>query len=517
MAQSATPKSLKTGGLQHTQLWSATLLATFCIILGSKFFVIGLAGSVVPYWDQWNAEGDLLYGPYAAGGYTPGSLFSAHNEHRIFFTRVTGLLELEILGYWDPIVQMIVNAIIHTCAIVMILVLMGQALSIGQRMAVALFAGILVSIPFSHENLLWGFQSQFYFLLGSSAVSLYLISTSPSWTGRWYLGVVAGVLSFFCMASGAVTLIAAALLCAFQIWCKQRRLHREAFAILLLLALAGAGVLLTPQIAAHQALKAHSITQFAVSLAATSSWPAAPSIFFPLLIYAPLIALAAQLLRERPRLDARIWFCLALGLWVVLQLASIAHARAIAPLASRYFDIHVLGLVLNFAALLYVLARVQRPDRMAPILAFGWVLVISVAVLINAVRILPGEIRHKQIVNETYQDVVTRYVTTRDPKVFVDRPASDFPYPDQAYLQRLLDQKQIRGLLSPELGSAVESRQAVSEGLAVGGIPGLGNNIRIVARLLGYALPLLALLITILISLKLLSVAAQAKRSSVRE
>jgi hypothetical protein len=92
------------------------------VIVGAKFWLIGVAGSVVPFWDQWDAEAAFLYEPYLAGTLGVGHLLAAHNEHRILFTRLLVLLQLEVLAYWDPVGQMIVNAIIYASVIAMILV-----------------------------------------------------------------------------------------------------------------------------------------------------------------------------------------------------------------------------------------------------------------------------------------------------------------------------------------------------------------------------------------------------------
>ena len=64
------------------------LAALFVAILGGKFLLIERYGSEVPYWDQWDAEGDNLIRPYLEGRLAVAQFFAAHNEHRILFTRL---------------------------------------------------------------------------------------------------------------------------------------------------------------------------------------------------------------------------------------------------------------------------------------------------------------------------------------------------------------------------------------------------------------------------------------------
>ncbi len=42
----------------------------------------------VPFWDQWDGEAASLYLPLMNDGLTWHQMFTLHNEHRIFFTRV---------------------------------------------------------------------------------------------------------------------------------------------------------------------------------------------------------------------------------------------------------------------------------------------------------------------------------------------------------------------------------------------------------------------------------------------
>ncbi len=83
----------------------------FLIVLASfavRIWLIDQFASPVPYWDQWDAEAVYTFIPWFDGNLTIGNLIAPHNEHRLFFTRISslGLLILNDMQ-WDPWVQMV--------------------------------------------------------------------------------------------------------------------------------------------------------------------------------------------------------------------------------------------------------------------------------------------------------------------------------------------------------------------------------------------------------------------------
>ena len=54
-----------------------------------------------------------MYLPFADGGLTWRQMFTLHNEHRIFFTRVLAMTLLLVNGQWDPQLQIVVNIALH--------------------------------------------------------------------------------------------------------------------------------------------------------------------------------------------------------------------------------------------------------------------------------------------------------------------------------------------------------------------------------------------------------------------
>ena len=86
-------------------------------LLGAKLWLIGAYGNATPYWDQWDGEAAALYRPLLDGTLGWANLLAPHNEHRIFTMRLIELALLMLNGIWNPLLEMVVNAVIHTVAL----------------------------------------------------------------------------------------------------------------------------------------------------------------------------------------------------------------------------------------------------------------------------------------------------------------------------------------------------------------------------------------------------------------
>ena len=68
----------------------------------------------VPFWDQWDAEAGAVLIPFNECGLSWRAMFTPHNEHRVFFTRLYALDVVLANGQWDPRVQQVCNAAMHS-------------------------------------------------------------------------------------------------------------------------------------------------------------------------------------------------------------------------------------------------------------------------------------------------------------------------------------------------------------------------------------------------------------------
>ena len=121
----------------QTRLKACVSPTTFlaCLVLSTvlfaKLWLVWQLGNPTPFYDQWDAEAAFLYKPYLEGNLTWGGLFAAHNEHRLFTTRIFHLALFEIGGHrWNPVLQMVCNAFWHVAAIGVVL---GFAQSVVPR------------------------------------------------------------------------------------------------------------------------------------------------------------------------------------------------------------------------------------------------------------------------------------------------------------------------------------------------------------------------------------------------
>jgi hypothetical protein len=427
-------------------------------ILGSKAWLIGTHGSATPFWDQWDAEAALLYRPYFAGTLTLADFFAAHNEHRILLTRLTALGLLIASGRWDPILQMLFNALLHTAAIGFLLFTLGRTFDLAGRFLLGAFGLLLFSIPFGWGNTLTGFQTPFYFLILLAPLSLFVLIDSPAWTLHWWLGTLLAALSYFSVASGALTLPAFVAIAAAQFALRTRTGRREvlgmAFHALL------AVLLLFDVMSLGGPLKAQSLMSWLMALIDVVSWPVAGlrwnaplRVLAAVLLYAPVLLMAARVLKERPSIRDERWYYLALACWVGAQFAAVAYGRVTGALDTRYYDIYLVGILVSGASLFRVTFARQAPRAARAILVFAavWLIALFWGGGQKALDHLPTELAWRRDTAVIHTENFRRYLTTGDAAALRDKPLFHIPHPSPERLIELGSDPAIRAILPPSL------------------------------------------------------------------
>ena len=163
-------------------------VSLFLVLVGARAAVINYAGNSVPFGDEWDAVAAGLLRPYLQGHLKVADLFSAHNEHVIFFTRLVTLAVFEISGYWDVILQMIANAILDALTVVAISAALSRTLPQGLAQIAVILSVLINAIPLGWENIVLGFNTHFYLLLAFSFAGLWLLADSRAWSLRWLAG-----------------------------------------------------------------------------------------------------------------------------------------------------------------------------------------------------------------------------------------------------------------------------------------------------------------------------------------
>ena len=173
---------------------------------------------------KWEATGKEILQAWQGGTLSLGMLFEAHNgDHRIVATRLWEIFWYVVNGTWDPLLIMIAKAAIYSAAATIFIHLLTHAVPRWRHLAATLLAG-LFAFPFSYQNMLWGFQSQFDFFLLTVALGwLALKADRP---------VGALVVAFFSLFTlGAGPILAASYLPFFAVaWMDKRWSLRKAAA-----------------------------------------------------------------------------------------------------------------------------------------------------------------------------------------------------------------------------------------------------------------------------------------------
>lgn len=450
------------------------MLALIFVGLGAKFQLIERHGSPLPYLDQWDGEAAAIYVPYLEHQLSPADFFRPNNEHRIVFTDVYNLALLVLNGQWDPELQMVVNVIIHCVCLAGFGWLMATLLGWGKWPWIwALLAASLV-LPFGWENVLWGFQSQFYFLLIASMLTIWLLGTGEERSRKWWSGVAAGCLALFTMATGFMAAAAVACVVLLEI-ARERRQWRQQWRTLAVCSLIIlAGLLLKVHVQRLEVLKAESVQAFLLSLGRGLAWPSVLHPWLAGLNLLPLIVLAWRFVRSQGKPGVAERLLLGIGFWAVMQSLAIAYARGGAgnlP-SSRYMDIGSFLMIGNGLSIVLLLA--QHGDALRP--ARLWWLAFALwtgGVAWGLYNVTVGATRISLPWWDQRQDVrlanARAFMATDDPRVFDNQGVSGVSFyylPELVFLMRSPD---IRTNLPTCVREPLKVQPTAAEGFVTNG------------------------------------------------
>ncbi|MCV7095509.1 hypothetical protein [Mycobacterium kubicae] len=347
----------------------AVLAAVACVVLGAKLIVISLLGSPMPLADQWDGEAAGLYAPYLKGTLTFGDLFAPHNEHRIFVFRLFALTHLELAGEWNPRLEMVLGAIIHTAAITWFLALLMPLVAARRRLLLACFVTFFFAIPFGYENTLSGFQCQLYFSLLFGIAALVALASARPFSVRWTCGVAAAILSYFSFATGVATILAAGALVGLQLLSSIRKRSGRELAGVAALALVACAMIFWSASRAHPTSTPWTFLQGLALLAART-----------VIALIPIAWYWRHTLARRAAASDRAWVAIGISGWVVIQLVLLAYGRG-NDIAVRYMDIVLLVYPLAVVAVLLLVDNTDGATRFgryaAPGAAAGVFLVVA--------------------------------------------------------------------------------------------------------------------------------------------
>lgn len=438
----------------HSRVWPI-VLAVFLLVAASRLMWLSLFASDLPYWDQWDAEGWALYRPYLLGTLGWTDLAAAHNEHRIFWPRVTLLALFAANGNeWNNLVAATVSSLFFAAIVAVLAASAARTLPCRERFALGLLFLVAALLPIGWENLLSGFQIAFFWMMGFTVATLALACSARSMTGIVALLLVscAGLLT---LASAVITPVAAAFVVSIRLWQGDLRMRTGLLALVALGIAVAVGYGLLSGFAAHDGLKAQGPVEFVRALMAVLAWPFPDWRIAGWLLWSPSLLWLPSLIRREP-VPRHVLLALALVLWVLMQCVAIAasrgHGLAIVP--NRYVDLLMLAPLANAYLMLAWLARRRLTGRVvAWRYAAAVVLVLAISGLGTAGFNAIGDLGEHQALTGRQTANVKAYLASGDFSTLANKPFRHIPYPDASRLAMFLGDAHIREMLPTSLGA----------------------------------------------------------------
>ena len=436
------PRENRPDAARYQGLW-LWVLSLFLVGLGARLWLIHRFGTPLPFWDQWE-EVRVVYVPFFAEKLSLADLFSAHNEHRIFFTRIYALALLLLNGQWDGQVQTVGNAVVHCATIAGLGCLMFRWLDKRYWTLVWLPLVLALALPFGWENSLAGFQSQFYFLLLLSLLTLWLMGLHPPGSVRWWCGVVAAILALFTVASGFLAAAAVFALGMLRTWQRPKGWKQQAPTFVVCAAVILAGLLLKADVRHHHLLQAHSAGEFLSAFGANLAWPWIVIPPFAILNLLPLALLGWRYLKRPDEASRATELTLAIGMWTVLQGAAAAYARGAEgkPPGWRYMDSTSFILIVDCFSIAILLSHPSAGSRLKAIWQSAfifWGVACAVGLTLLNLRAWQIDIPERQFYSRCQLINTRAFLATGDIRVLDNKPNPQLPlYEGDPYAPRPL-------------------------------------------------------------------------------
>jgi len=416
----------------------------FAFIIGVRWAVFDRYGMTLPEWDQWDAEGRMLLEPWFSHDHFFTALFTPHNEHRVVLTKLLNLGLTLANGQWDQRLEACVNALLPAALAVSFFILARRHLAHRWLAVLTIFLGFIFAFPFAWQNVLGGFHSQQFFLVGLALIAIAVLPVSEPYSSRWWIGSAAALLGLFSMASGFFGALVVIGLLGIQYLRRERTLRSAWPTLALCVVISAIGWFTRREFAPHASLKAQSLHDFGSTILRSLQWPAPLSAWFALVLWLPWSWLVVRLVLANRPLTAPSrafgYFILGLGVWVWLQLVATGYARGAGgpPPASRYIDTLVFGLVANALALVWLATPellVRPARRLLALAAASWIGIFVWGAQAELRQIFIVELPPVKVYHDYCEINVRNYLYTGNEQ-FLDH--EEIPYPGAiSFLQRI--------------------------------------------------------------------------------
>jgi hypothetical protein len=429
----------------------ALLACLFAIVVGGRWAVINRFGTDVPQWDQWDAEGLHLLVPWFQHRFTLGELLLAHNEHRVVLTKLLNLSLTLANGQWDQRLEATVNAFLPGAFAVALFTLATRHLTRKWHAPIFVVIAVAFSLPLAWQNVIAGFHSQQFFLLGLSFGTIVFLGTAVPWSRKWWLGAVCAILALGSMATGFFASVVVIGILSLRVQKKEIPAPSTTATLFFCAAIAAIGWFTRVTVGYHDSLKAQNAGDFALSLIHSLQWPNASVSWALIPLWLPWTWVAARTLARRAQGPERSfdWILTALGGWVLLQILATAYARGAGglPPASRYIDTLAFGAVLNGMAAAW-LVQTKSGDSASGIvprlLSVIWALLFAAGVYSQGSQIFRLELPPVRASEAASEQNVRDYLATGDERYL---QSGAVPYPGVAAFLERIRLPELRALL----------------------------------------------------------------------
>ncbi len=439
----------------------------FLLITGAKWATFDRYGSPMPDWDQWDAEAANLFIPWFEHDKFTEHLFTPHNEHRVVLTKLQSLALVLLNGQWDSRLEAITNALLHAALAAAFWWHGRRWVAARWQAALFILAAALFGLPLAWQNILGGFHSQQYWLLGLSFAAIVTLPFARPGSGPWWFGALGTVLALGSMGSGLFAAAVIVMLLGWR-WLSARTTLREVWPTLLVcVATIAVGVMTRVEVYYHEHMRVKTARDFVFSILRSLEWPLRDCDWAGAILWLPWALVGWRALTGKtpgfrresfisetrpvwaPPNEHDVLTITALGGWVLLQIAATAYARGAGAdyPASRYMDTLAFGTLVNGLAIAWLLSvkRSQPFLRWSHyLLATAWC--VTLAVGLHAV--LDRNLRHELPDAKKYyvnaEANLRAYLATDDPK-HLARP--DIPYPSAEGLIERLAHPGLRALM----------------------------------------------------------------------
>lgn len=492
-------------------LTAAFAACLFLLVLSAKWATFDRFGSPMPDWDQWDAEALETYVPWFTRDHFLTHLFHPHNEHRVVLTKLQNLALVLLNGQWDSRLEAVTNAALHAALATAFWLLAVRFLAtpprapghaphssrpapLASRLSplafrlspfvsslLFLLAFALFGLPLAWQNVLGGFHSQQYWLVGLSFAAIVTLPFVRSWSPAWWIGALAAILAFGSMGSGFLAAAAVVIVLAWRLLARETTVRATWPALVVSFALIAVGVLTRHEVPWHAEMKAKTVHDFVFSIVHSLEWPWRDRDWAALVLWLPWLLVATHVAREgwnrfrHPTATVRHetdpasahapQAITALGGWVLLQLAATAYARGAGAdyPASRYMDTLTFAAMANALALAWLLVE-HFPRTFARrlalvVVAVGWLGTLSLGLY----NLLAHTVRWELLDAKKYyikaEGHMRRYLATNDPKQLA---YPEIPFPSADGLVERLAQPTLRVLMPAPIRTPLALKPAAA-------------------------------------------------------